>query len=104
MPNVQKAFVVRVRSDGTDNLAALNAELEQGWRVIQITPMGGTGQDRQGQTHLPLLAALVILERQEPDEPSPLALEEVKEAPEEAVEDPVEGDGADPELPNPPNP
>lgn len=98
MVSPEKAFIVRTHADGTDNLAALNAELNRGWTVKHVTPMGGTGENRQEKSRGPMLAALVILERREPRTGATALAEEIEEEPEEMVE----GNGADPELPDPP--
>jgi hypothetical protein len=99
----QKAFIVRTGPDGHDGLKELNIELERGWRVARISAMGGAGDVGDGATH----AALVVLERQDRDRPSPAAavaaLEEIGTESEEAVEqvveeadELVEGNGAEP--------
>lgn len=100
----QKALIVRTGPDGHDGLRELNVELERGWRVARVTAMGGAGQiDEEAPTH----AALVVLEHEERDQPSPTAavaaLEQIGQESEEVVEQVVEetnefveGDGADP--------
>jgi hypothetical protein len=96
----QKALIVRTGPEGHDGLDELNIELERGWRVARVRPMGGACTDGEGPTH----AALVVLERRDRDQPSPAAavaaLEEIGEGSEEGVEQVVEeavdGNGADP--------
>lgn len=92
----QKALIVRTSPDGHDGLTELNLELEQGWRVAEMTPMGGAG----GATERPCHAALVILEHQDPDQTGPSVaaqtLEEVEEETEKAVEEATQGNGTEP--------
>ena len=99
----QKALIVRTGPDGHDGLEELNIQLERGWRVAETTPMGGAETEADGPTH----AALVVLERRDPDRPTPTAavaaLEEIGEESEEVVEqvveeaeEVVEGNGAGP--------
>jgi hypothetical protein len=96
----QKAVIVRTGPDGHDGLEALNIELERGWRVAEVAPMGGAETRAEAPTH----AALVILERRERRDETPAAavaaLEELG-AESKAVEDVVEeaddvGNGANP--------
>ncbi|MFP4227585.1 MAG: hypothetical protein ACLFTE_02010 [Salinivenus sp.] len=95
----QKALIVRTGPDGHDGLEALNIELERGWRVAQVAPMGGAA----GPAETPCHAALVILERRAEDAGPSLAVEalehETKSTVEEVVDDPdevVEGNGTEP--------
>jgi len=99
----QKAIIVRTGPGGHDGLDELNIELERGWQVAEIAPMGGAATQDGGPTH----ASLVILERRDPDRPTPTAavaaLEELGAESEEAVEQVVEeseglleGNGAGP--------
>ncbi len=96
----QRALVVRVEAADEDGLAALNVELERGWRVAHVTPMGGTGLDASGEASTPFLAALVIIERNIEERGGPAAvkavedLEETNDDPEDLADDVVEGDGA----------
>jgi hypothetical protein len=105
----QKALIVRTGPEGHDGLKKLNIELERGWQVARVSPMGGAGPSEEAPSH----AALVVLERRDRDRPTPAAavaaLEEIGEESEEVVEqvveeaeDVVEGDGAEP--PPPPSP
>lgn len=97
----QKALIVRTGPDGHDGLEALNAELDRGWRVAEVSPMGGADTTASGPTH----AALVILERRERRDATPAAavaaLEELgaeSQIVEEVVNDPedgIEGNGTD---------
>ena len=99
----QKAMIVRTGPDGHDGLEALNIELERGWQVAEVAPMGGAATDASAPTH----AALVVLERRGPDRPTPTAAvaalealgtesEEVVEQVVEEAEKVVEGNGAGP--------
>ena len=103
----QKAIIVRTGPDGHDGLEALNIELERGWRVAQVAPMGGAA----GPAETPCHAALVILERGDSERPA-LAVEALERIErggesvvEEVAEDPsemVEGNGTEPpEEPRP---
>jgi hypothetical protein len=100
----QKALIVRTGPEGHDGLKELNVELERGWRVVRVTAMGGAGDVAdEAPTH----AALVVLEREDRDQPSSAAavaaLEEIGKESEEVVEqvveeadEIVEGNGAEP--------
>jgi hypothetical protein len=98
MKSTQKALIIRTGPDGHDGLEELNIELERGWRVVEVTSMGGAG----GATASPVIAALVILEHRDerPEEPVMAATaveEETEKAVEEIVEESyeiTEGDGA----------
>lgn len=104
----QKALIVRTGPDGHEGLEELNIELERGWRVTYTGPMGGASGPSDGPTH----AALVILEHEDPDQPGAAvaaeAFEEVEEEAEEVVEGVVEevvdGNGANPDPPDRPQP
>ncbi len=65
----QKALIVRTGPDGHDGLEALNVELDRGWRVAEVSPMGGADTAAAAPTH----AALVILERRERRDETPSA-------------------------------
>ena len=86
----QKAVIVRTGPNGHDGLKKLNLQLERGWRVARVRPMGGASAEDEGPSH----AALVILERRDRDQPSPAAavaaLEEIGAESEEVVEQVVE--------------
>ncbi len=96
----QRALVVRVDATDEDGLTTLNVELERGWRVAHVTPMGGTGLDTSGEAPTPFLAALVIIERNIEERGGPAALKAVEDIdettddPEDFADDLVEGDGA----------
>lgn len=96
----QRALIVRTSATDSDGLATLNVELERGWRVAHVTPMGGTGLDAGGEAPAPFLAALVIIERniEEPGGPAAVrALKQIEEEeaePDEAVDEVVEENGA----------
>lgn len=97
----QKALIVRTGPNGHDGLEALNIELERGWRVAKVAPMGGAA----GPAETPCHAALVILERGDSERPT-LAVEALERIErgnesvvEEVAEDPsemVEGNGTEP--------
>lgn len=97
----QKALIVRTGPDGHEGLKKLNLELEKGWRVATVSPMGGAGEAGGAPSH----AALVVLERRD-REGTTVAVEAVERAEQEAksvVEDVmrdvgkvVEGNGAEP--------
>lgn len=97
----QKALIVRTGPNGHDGLKRLNLELEKGWRVATVSPMGGAGDAGDGPCH----AALVVLERRSHDEGATLAVEALERAESEAqsvVEDVmrdvgqfIEGNGAE---------
>ncbi|MFO8099662.1 MAG: hypothetical protein R6T83_08610 [Salinibacter sp.] len=98
----QKALIVRTGPDGHEGLEDLNIELERGWRVAQVAPMGGAA----GPAETPCHAALVVLERRDEGEAPTLAVEalerfghgaesgveEVASAPSEGIE----GNGTEP--------
>lgn len=96
----QKALIVRTGPDGHEGLKELNLELERGWRVAKISPMGGAGEAGNAPCH----AALVVLERR--DEGATVAVEAVERAEREATSvveevmrgmgEVVEGNGAGP--------
>ena len=96
----QRALIVRADATDTEGLTALNVELQRGWRVAHVTPLGGTGLDETGEASTPFLAALVIIERSTDKPGAPAAvealkqIEEVEDEPEEIAEDVVEENGA----------
>ena len=87
----QKAMVLLAGPEKTRGLSELNMELERGWRVVHVTPMGGTGTPDQAEG--PHWAALVIIERGQDRTSGALALEQVEEEVEELLEELAEGDG-----------
>jgi hypothetical protein len=107
MRTTQKALIVKTGPDGHEGLEELNIELERGWHVAEVAPMGGAG----GASASPGHAALVILEGRDLNEPKPAVAakdiedveqeaDEVVEEVVEAVDDVMEGDGANPEDPD----
>lgn len=72
----QKALIVRTGPDGHEGLKRLNLELEKGWRVATVSPMGGAGDAGEGPCH----AALVVLERRGRDEGTTVAVEALERA------------------------
>jgi len=100
MSTSQKALIVRSGPEDSDGLDELNIELERGWRVVEVSPMGGAG----GEGEVPVLAAIVVLEHRERPDTEPEiateAIEKVDDTPDEVVDevmedidDVVEGDG-----------
>jgi hypothetical protein len=97
-------MIVRTGPNGPDGLEALNVELDRGWRVAEVAPMGGADTAAPAPTH----AALVILERRERRDATPdaavAALEELgseSEIAKEVVdthEDGIEDNGTDPPV------
>lgn len=85
----QKALIVKAGPEHTYGLDELNVKLSRGWRVVQMTPMGGAGvgPGDDGEAEL-CLAALVIVERAE--EEAAALVEQV----EEEIDEIVEGNGA----------
>jgi hypothetical protein len=101
----QKALIVRTGPDGHEGLKELNLELEKGWRVATVSPMGGAGAVEDAPCH----AALVVLERR--GEGATVAVEALERAEREAtsvveevmrdVGKVIEGNGAEPNDPIP---
>jgi hypothetical protein len=90
-PMTHKALIVRTGPDGHEGLEKLNLELERGWRVHTVSPMGGAGDAQEAPCH----AALVVLERRDAERPT-VAVEAVERAESEAksvVEDVMRGIG-----------
>lgn len=97
----QKALIVRTGPNGHEGLETLNIELERGWRVANVVPMGGACTSNDVPCH----AALVILEHRDDESTPTLAVEAVEQARREGEEilkiveessEVVEGNGADP--------
>lgn len=86
----QKALIVQTGPNGHKGLEELNIELERGWYVAEVAPMGGAATNAETPTH----ASLVILERRDPDRPTApaavAALEELGHESEEVIEQVVE--------------
>ena len=76
----QKALIVRTGPDGHEGLKQLNRQLETGWRVATVRPMGGAGDPGGGPCH----AALVVLEQRDEDEGTTVAVEALERAESEA--------------------
>lgn len=89
----QRALIIRVGPAHTNGLDELNVELQQGWRVVKVTPLGGTGLDEHGDASVPFLAALVVIERRQRKDEPPVAvkalekIKEVEDEPKEVVEE-----------------
>jgi hypothetical protein len=96
----QRALIVRTNATDADGLATLNVELERGWRVAHVTPLGGTGLDENGEAPTPFLAALVIIERNTDERGGAAAIkavedfDEANDEPDDLADDVMEGDGA----------
>ena len=96
----QRALIIRASATSAEGLAELNVELQRGWRVAHVTPMGGTGLGEEDDAPTPFLAALVIIERSSDEEEGPVAVEalekvrEVEDEPQEIAEEVVEENGA----------
>lgn len=84
----QKALIVTAGSKKPKGLDELNIALERGWRVSEISPMGGAGASKDE----PRFAALVVIERH-PETPSG-----VLHAVEEEADELAEGDGTSKEI------
>jgi hypothetical protein len=63
----QQAFILWFGDSGSqhNNLAALNQLLNQGWGVLSVTPMSGTGErgNETPQSPFPYSRAVVILNK-----------------------------------------
>ncbi len=61
----QRAFILWYADDESTNLDQLNALLEQGWSVAQVTAMSGTGErgNETPRSPFPYSRAVVILQR-----------------------------------------
>ena len=76
----------------TRGLNELNIELERGWRVAHVTPMGGGGMSEAEEDAGPHWAALVVIERSE-DRTAGVMLEQAEEEMGGLLEELAEGDG-----------
>lgn len=72
---LQKALIVRTGPAGHDGLKELNLELERGWQVADISPMGGASSPAEEYSH----AALVILEHRDETASPSLAVEALEQ-------------------------
>ena len=86
----QKALVVLAQPGDARGVDELNVQLNRGWRVAKVAPMGGAAAGSPGTDGDICFAALVILERRRSGEAELAA--EVEEA-EEMIEGIVEGNG-----------
>jgi hypothetical protein len=63
----QQAYILWFGDSGAahNNLASLNQQLSQGWKVVSVTPMSGTGErgNETPQSPFPYSRAVVILEK-----------------------------------------
>jgi hypothetical protein len=63
----QQAFILWFgdAAAANNNLAALNQLLSQGWKVIMVSPMSGTGErgNETPQSQFPYSRAVVIMQR-----------------------------------------
>ena len=60
MNAAQKVIIVTTGVNGTQGLTSINKDLREGWRVVQISPMGGSGSSDGSR-----FAAMVVLEQSE---------------------------------------
>jgi hypothetical protein len=60
MNTTQKVVLVTAGSGGTQGITTVNKDLREGWRVVQVAPMGGSGSSDSAR-----FAALVVLELSE---------------------------------------
>jgi hypothetical protein len=79
---MQKIVLITIGTDGTSGLDAANRDLQAGWRVERIAPMGGGGASRG-------FAVAAVLERE--DQSAAAVLEQIEQIEEEEA---AEGDGA----------
>ena len=63
--NKQEAFVLYFADEGNTNLSALNSKLSEGYQVVTISPMSGTGESgsETPQSPFPYSRAVVILSK-----------------------------------------
>lgn len=97
MKTRQKALVVAIDSGKIQGLDELNTALGRGWRVVQVSPMGGAGAGAQDAPSALCLASLVIIERGNGE----MALLEAEEETEELINEIVEGDGSSVDIEDP---
>lgn len=86
MDSEQKAIIVAKGARRAEGLDELNEALRHGWRVVEMTSMGGGSESD-------VLAALVIIESDQ-DTSATGVMEEAEEV-EEVVEEIVEGNGSE---------
>ena len=79
----QKVIIVTTGSNGTQGLTTINKDLREGWRVVQIAPMGGAGSSESTR-----FAAMVVLEQSERD--ATRRMEELEEQAEVDIEGQIE--------------
>lgn len=90
METHQRAIIVTTGSEKSRGLDELNIALGRGWRVVHISPMGGSGASRKE----PRFAALVVIQRKENSTAD--VLQQVEEE-----TDVVDGDGASADVADP---
>jgi hypothetical protein len=83
MNTSQKLILVTAGSSGTQGITTANNDLREGWRLVQITPMGGAGSGESAR-----FAALVVLERSE--EAAERVLVETAEQAEDDIDSQIE--------------
>ena len=79
----QKVVIVTTGTNGTQGLTTINKDLREGWRVVQIAPMGGAGSSESTR-----FAAMVVLEQSERD--ATRRMEELEEQAEVDIEGQIE--------------
>jgi hypothetical protein len=79
----QKVIIVTTGANGTQGLTSVNKDLREGWRVVQIAPMGGSGSSEGSR-----FAAMVVLEQSERE--ATRRMEELEEQAEVDIEGQIE--------------
>lgn len=83
MNATQKVIIVTTGANGTQGLTSINKDLREGWRVVQIAPMGGAGASDGAR-----FAAMVVLEQSE--QAAARRMEEIEEQAEVDIEGQIE--------------
>ena len=83
MNAAQKVVIVTTGTNGTQGLTMINKDLREGWRVVQIAPMGGAGSGESTR-----FAAMVVLEQSEHE--ATRRIEELEEQAEVDIEGQIE--------------
>lgn len=83
MNATQKVLIVTTGTNGTQGLTSVNKDLREGWRVVQIAPMGGAGSGEGAR-----FAAMVVLEQSEQE--AERILERIEEQAEVDIEGQIE--------------
>lgn len=83
MNATQKVIIVTTGANGTQGLSSINKDLREGWRVVQIAPMGGAGASEGAR-----FAAMVVLEQSEQE--ATRLIEQMEEQAEVDIEGQIE--------------